>query len=570
MTSLHGWTPSLRRCQDRWSGGRGISEPSVAIFRKSGNHVIGGRHYGARIRTTRGGWRSRGYQTWWRSGRDSNSRTELPRLRHFQCRALDQLGDRSAALRLYPPNWPRRPAFSSRYLYVVSQDRTARYGDRVATLEPYSIEHIPAQERHGQSRQLLWLWLAANLTIADYALGFVPVSLGLPLPATLLALAVGNILGGALLAWSAAMGPSAGYPQMFIGRRPFGRIGGYLPAALNWLSTAGWFTVNTILGAFAVKLLVPMPFPIAALILVAVQTLITIYGHNFIQAFERWMAAVLGVLFAVATVIALSHGTELSAWRPSSSGSLPLFGIVLAASFSYIMSWSPYASDYSRYLPERTSRRRVALFVFIGAAVASFWLEVLGALVAILGAQDSTPVGALASVMGGFGKVALLAIILGATTANALNLYSNTLSARVLDLPWPRWSFALVGAALGFVVALLGYQNFVRNYINFLLLLDYWIMPWLAVLFVDFFWLRQQQPAGFAGAPAWNRRGLLAYLIGLAASVPFMSEQFFHGPLASLFGTADLSYFVGFLVAGTAYVLLNRAALARGLHPAAA
>src|SRR5438876_11644801 len=31
-----------------------------------------------------------GYQTWWRSGRDSNSRTELPRLRHFQCRALDR------------------------------------------------------------------------------------------------------------------------------------------------------------------------------------------------------------------------------------------------------------------------------------------------------------------------------------------------------------------------------------------------------------------------------------------------------------------------------------------------
>lgn len=460
---------------------------------------------------------------------------------------------------------------SSRYLYVMSQARTARYGDRVVTLEPYSIEHIPAQERHGQSRQLLWLWLAANLTIADYALGFLPVSLGLPLPATLLSLAIGNVLGGLLLAWSAAMGPAAGYPQMLIGRRPFGRIGGYLPAALNWLSTAGWFTVNTILGAFAVQLLVPMPFPVAAIILVAAQTLITIYGHNFIQAFERWMAAVLGVLFAIATVIGLSHGTELSAWRPAGSASLlPLFGIVLAASFSYIMSWSPYASDYSRYLPEQTSRRQVAVFVFIGAAVASFWLEVLGALVAILGPRDATPVGALASVMGGFGKVAVLAIILGATTANALNLYSNTLSARVLDLPWPRWSFALLGAALGFVVALLGYQNFIRNYINFLLLLDYWIMPWLAVLFVDFFWLRQQQPAGFGGAPPWNGRGLLAYLIGLAASVPFMSEAFFTGPLATWFGQADFSYFVGFLVAGAAYLVLNRWAFERVPHPAAA
>ncbi len=436
-----------------------------------------------------------------------------------------------------------------------------RYGDRVATVEPYSIEHIPAHERHGHSRQLLWLWLAANLTIADYALGFLPVSLGLPLPATLVALAIGNVLGGILLAWSATMGPSAGYPQMFVGRRAFGRVGGYLPAALNWLSTAGWFTVNTILGAFAVQILFPsLPLAVAAFLLVTAQTLIVIYGHNLIHAFERWMAGVLGILFAVATVIALSHGSTLAAWQPSggANNTLPLFAIVLAASFSYIMSWSPYASDYSRYLPEGTRRGRVALYVFSGAALASFWLEVLGTLVAVLAPHGTTPVAALAQVMGGFGSFAVIAIILGATTANALNLYSNTLSARVLDLPWPRWTFALVGAVFGFALALVGAKNFTDFYINFLLLLDYWIMPWLAVLLVDFFWLRQQEPAAFSGAPPWNLRGTVAYLVGLLASIPFMSEKFFTGPLAPVLGRADFSYFIGFLVAGAFYVALTR------------
>ncbi len=42
-------------------------------------------HNGARIIARRGAIPAQGYQTWWRSGRDSNSRTELPRLRHFQC-----------------------------------------------------------------------------------------------------------------------------------------------------------------------------------------------------------------------------------------------------------------------------------------------------------------------------------------------------------------------------------------------------------------------------------------------------------------------------------------------------
>ena len=443
----------------------------------------------------------------------------------------------------------------------------ARYGDRVAIPEPYSIEHIPFAERHGHSRQLLWLWLAANLTIADYAIGFLPVRvLGLDLWPTLIALALGNILGGLVLAWSAAMGPAAGYPQMFIGRRAFGRVGGYIPAALNWLSTAGWFTVNTILGSFAIQLLISgIPFAVAAAILVVVQALLVIYGHNVIQAFERYMALILGVLFAIATVIALTHGSTIAAWHPKPVGStLALFAIVLAVSFSYIMSWSPYASDYSRYLPEITSRSYIAIYVFIGAVVASFLTEVVGVLVAIIAPGASTPIEALKTAMGGFGAFAVVAVILGATTANVLNLYSNTMSAKVLDIRLPRLQLAIVGGALAFIVALIGYQNFTQNYQNFLIVLDYWIMPWLAIVLLDFYVFKHREPMEFSNAPDWNSSGLIAWAVGLVVSLLFISEQFqvfglkAHGPLATWFGDADFGYFIGFIVAGVIYVALNR------------
>jgi nucleobase:cation symporter-1, NCS1 family len=437
---------------------------------------------------------------------------------------------------------------------------SARYGDRVAVPEPYSIEHIPFAERHGHSRQLLWLWLAANLTIADFALGFVPVALGLSVAPAILALAIGNILGGLVLAWSAAMGPAAGYPQMFIGRRAFGRIGGYIPAGLNWLSTAGWFTVNTILGSFAIQLLIPgLPFWLAAIVLVVAQTLLVIYGHNLIQTFERYMAGVLGVLFLIATGIALTHGSTIAAWHPKPvAGTLALFAIVLAISFSYIMSWSPYASDYSRYLPEITSRSYIAIYVFIGAAVASFLTEVVGLLVAILAPGAATPIAALKTAMGGFGVLAVIAVILGATTANVLNLYSNTMSAKVLDVRLQRWQLAIVGGVLGLVLAFLGYRNFTQNYENFLIVLDYWIMPWLAVVLLDFYLFRHREPMAFSQAPGWNWNGSIAFAIGLVVSIPFMSERFFTGPLASWFSGADFGYFIGFLVAGLVYLLLNR------------
>jgi nucleobase:cation symporter-1, NCS1 family len=449
---------------------------------------------------------------------------------------------------------------------------SARYGDRVTIPEPYSIEHIPFAERHGHSRQLLWLWLAANLTIADYAIGFVPFSLGLSVGPALLALALGNILGGLVLAWSAAMGPAAGYPQMFIGRRAFGRVGGYIPAALNYLSTAGWFTVNTILGAFAIQLLIPgLPFLVAAAILVVVQTLLVIYGHNVIQEFERYLVLILGVLFAIATVIALTHSSTIAAWHPKPvAGTLALFAIVLAISFSYIMSWSPYASDYSRYLPEITSRSYIAIYVFIGAVLASFLTEVVGLLVAILAPGAPTSIAALKIAMGGFGAFAVAAVILGATTANVLNLYSNAMSARVLDIRLPRWLFAVVGGALGFLLALFGHKDFLPNYQNFLIVLDYWIMPWLAVVLLDFYVFGHREPMGFSEAVPVNWNGVIAWLIGLGVSLLFIWEQLqvkvfghvlqAHGPLASWFGDADFGYFIGFLVAGVVYLLLNRGA----------
>ena len=445
---------------------------------------------------------------------------------------------------------------------------SARYGDRVLIPEPYSIEHIPFAERHGHSRQLLWLWLAANLTIADYAIGFVPVALGLSVGPAILALALGNILGGLVLAWSAAMGPAAGYPQMFIGRRAFGRVGGYIPAGLNWLSTAGWFTVNTILGAFAIQSLLPsLPFWLSAAILVVVQTLLVIYGHNVIQEFERYMVLILGVLFAIATVIALSHGSTIAAWHPKPfAGTLTLFAIVLAVSFSYIMSWSPYASDYSRYLPEITSRSYIAIYVFIGAVLASFLTEVVGLLVAIVAPAGATPIAALKTVMGGFGAFAVVAVILGATTANVLNLYSNTMSAKVLDIRLQRWHLAIIGGALGFLLALLGYRNFTQNYENFLIVLDYWIMPWLAIVLLDFYVFGHREPMGFSQAVPINWNGVIAWAIGLAVSLLFISEQFqvfglkAHGPFATWFGDADFGYFIGFIVAGVIYLLPNRGA----------
>jgi purine-cytosine permease-like protein len=54
---------------------------------------------------------------------------------------------------------------------------------------------------------------------------------------------------------------------------------------------------------------------------------------------------------------------------------------------------------------------------------------------------------------------------------------------------------------------------------------------------------------------------MTAFLVGLATMVPFMSLSFYTGPVPSAIGGADLSFWVGLIVAGGLYLLLSRNAV---------
>ena len=440
-------------------------------------------------------------------------------------------------------------------------------------MERTGIEHIPTEERHGSPGRVFTLWFAANLTVADYVIGVLCVQVfGLTVAQAIPVLLLGNLLGGALLGLSAAMGPKLGFPQMLSSRSSFGRRGNYLFGGLNWISTVGWFTVNTILGVEALQAVYPgADFYASAVGLVALQVVVAVYGHDFIHLFEKVMSLVLGALFVGVFVLTIPRLGDAFSFVPAGGSTgvpaLGAVGVVLAASFSYLMSWSPYASDYSRYLPAEVSERRVALFALAGGATASFAIEVIGALVGSL-----TP-GAgffsdLYSFAGSFGPLAIVAIILGAMAANALNIYTNALSALVLDIRARRWLMVVVGGLVGFALSILGRTNFVLNYQNFLFLLDYWITPWLGVVLVDYFVSRRTTVDSSANPALWDRRALAAYVVAVLVSVPFMvplnpingqplGAPF--GALASVFGGADFSYFVSFgLAVVLTYVLRRR------------
>jgi nucleobase:cation symporter-1, NCS1 family len=438
----------------------------------------------------------------------------------------------------------------------------ANYGEKVLTVEPYGTETVRGNDRHGKPSGQFTIWLGSNLTIADYALGFLPISLGMSWGWSIAAILVGNLLGSFVLALCAAMGPAYGQPQMMIGRYSFGRIGGYLPALLNYISTIGWFTVNNILGAFGLRVLFPhLAFWQGAVLLVLIQSLLAIYGHNLIHWYERVMSVVLGILFIIATVIAIRHHGALVSYHPTMHSPWTLFGIMVAAAFSYIGSWGTYASDYSRYLPANTSRGRVGLFAFLGAFVASVWLELVGAAVAVIANNPKlNSIASLHTVMGGFGTFSVIAIILGGTAADALNLYSNSLSAGALNIKLPRWLLAVAAGVIGLILSVWGSGNFESNFDGFLLLLGYWMTPWMGILFADFYVFKAYRNSSqdVRNQSCVYAPGLISFLAGLAVSIPFMDAPNFVGPFAKAMNGLDLTFYVGFVVAFGLYLLLAR------------
>ncbi len=379
--------------------------------------------------------------------------------------------------------------------------REGSYGERVIAVEPGGAEFIPLAERHGRPRQLFWTWTSPNLEFATVFVGVLAVAaFGLNFWQAVAAIVIGSAAGGVTQGLLSARGPGYGVPQMVLSRLGFGYWGNVLPAGLNAVTAGiGWFAVNSVSGTFALNTLTHLPKPLCLIIIVALQILIAFFGHNLVHAFERYAFPVLAVIFLITTGFILA---KASPGAPSHGGGAGGFLLTTGAVFGYAVGWNPYASDYTRYLPTSASKPRIALWAGLGLFLSCAVLETAGAGAATItgaGAALGDPTGAftghLPTVLA---DATLLAIALGAVAANVLNIYSGALSFVAMGIKLPlalrRAIVALVFGVIGFFVALSGLNDAGAKYENFLLIIAYWIAPWLAVVFCDQVLRRHQSP----------------------------------------------------------------------------
>ena len=444
------------------------------------------------------------------------------------------------------------------------------YGDRVAAVEPGGVERVPRSERHGSPLQLLWTWASPNLEFATVFVGVIAVLFfGLSFTQAVAALVLGNALGGLTHGVLSSWGPGSGLPQMVLSRSGFGFLGNLLPAGLNAVMAGiGWFAVNSVSGALALAALTGWSAKLTLMVIVVAEILIAFFGHNLVHAFERYAFPLLTVVFVLGGVAVLGKGHYGAG---SAGGGFGGFTLTLSAAFGYAAGWNPYATDYTRYLPEGTDRVRTGLYAGIGNFASCSALMIVGAAAASTGSiGDENPVGDFTGLMPGWiGKLVLLGIALGAVSANALNIYSGAMSFLAMGVRLPlslrRAIVALGFGAVGAVLAWNGLADAGAKYENFLLIIAYWIAPWLGVVLTDR-WLRRGTVIDdiVQDRDYVNLAGPVAMLVGMVVSVWLFSNQSkYVGPLATG-SVGDITPVVGFLLAAGLYWALFAA-----LKPAA-
>jgi purine-cytosine permease-like protein len=203
-------------------------------------------------------------------------------------------------------------------------------------------------------------------------------------------------------------------------------------------------------------------------------------------------------------------------------------------------------------------------------------LEIVGAASATLsGDALGDPTGAFTGHLPtALADATLLAIALGAVAANVLNIYSGALSFTALGIRLPlhlrRAIVAATFGIIGFIVALTGLHNAGTRYEDFLLIIAYWIAPWLAVFFCDQLLRRGAVDDLLFDKRHSNWAGPVAMLAGMGLSIWLFSNQTEYVGLVPTHvpSVGDITFEVGFLI--TAVVYLGWHAVERMRRPTAA
>ncbi|NIF22411.1 purine-cytosine permease family protein [Candidatus Pantoea multigeneris] len=442
-------------------------------------------------------------------------------------------------------------------------------------IENKSVDYVPESERHGRSRSLFTLWFCTNIAPLAVVSGAIATQhFHLNILSALTAIIAGHVFGGIFLGLTSAQGPQVGIPQMVQSRAQFGRYGSLLVIAFTSVIYLGFFISNISLSGKVINNVIPaIPVHSATIVGAVLATLIGVVGYHFIHRINKVGAWVMGGALVAGLVMMLSLPLPADFWQRGQFTFAGWFATFCIGAVWQI-SFSPYTSDYSRYLPASVGVMRPFLATWLGACCGTILAFVFGMLAVNLVPQGTDAMMAVRQATGWLGPVLMVLFLINIICHNSMNLYGAVLSlitAVQTFLPvWhPRALIRVIvsGAVLigSILVALAAADNFVTFFINLILALISVLIPWCVINLMDFYYLNQQRydvtaifRADGGRYGLLNGKTLLVYFIGIVVQIPFVENAFFAGPWAKLVPGADVSWIISLVVTCVIFPLVQR------------
>ena len=446
---------------------------------------------------------------------------------------------------------------------------TASAREEPLVLERHGIDYIPPEERHGKPRTLLTFWWASNIQMLAVPVGALAIIFGLSLGWAIFAIIVGNALGGLYMALHSVQGPRLGLPQMMQSRAQFGMYGTALPNTIVILMYMGYFVSSAVIGGLAFASLFHITTTEGIIITNAFVLLITWFGYDLFHSYQRLLTVLSTIIFLVLLVKLL---TILPSHLPAGTNTFGTVMVAITVYVSWQVTWAPYVSDYSRYMPETTPSWKTFTYTDIGSVGAASFGMIIGALggVIALAAVNANAPAYLANLLGP-SWLFLIIFILGIAAGNFGNLYGPYLTFFAIISPSGRLASKSTGraarlvtttilAVIGTFIAIEASHNFMTDLTNFLIFTLYLLVPWTAINLTDYYLVRR----GHYDIPElfkvhgrygeFNWYALVIYVLAVGIQFPFMNDTAVYvGPVANALGGADIAWIVGFVFAAVAY-----------------
>ncbi|MDR2316192.1 purine-cytosine permease family protein [Pseudomonas monteilii] len=437
-------------------------------------------------------------------------------------------------------------------------------------IEKHTIGYVPPEDRHGKVRDLFTLWFGGNIAPLPIVTGALGVQLfHLNLVWGIIAILVGHLVGGVLMALHSAQGPQMGIPQMIQSRAQFGTLGALLVVVIAGVMYIGFFASNIVLAGKSLHGVVgAVPVPVGIVIGALGSGIIGIIGYRFIHVLNRIGTWVLGIGIVVGFGYIFTHvqsddfltrgGFNLAGW---------LATVSLAALWQ--IAFAPYVSDYSRYLPADVKVSSTFWTTYLGSALGSSLSFIFGAVAVLAIPAGMDTMDAVKLATGTLGPIMLVLFLLSVISHNALNLYGAVLSIITLVQTFAyRWIptaksravLSLIVLSACCVVAVFASADFIGHFVDMVLVLLVVLVPWTAINLIDFYAIHKgdydiqsifQVDGGIYGR--YNPQALIAYAVGIVVQIPFMNTPLYVGPISEHINGADLSWLVGLAVTSPLY-----------------